>query len=119
MQEMKRQRVLIGARLQQARLRSGFTIEEAAAAADVEPLAVEAWERGRAMPCLVQLRELLQLYCVMACEILYETNPFAISREEAAELTRVSRSCSPAVQSKVDLLLTVMASPQDCAETRY
>jgi transcriptional regulator with XRE-family HTH domain len=109
--ELRLERALIGRRLRKARERAGCSIEEAAQLADVQPLAVQTWEKGKRTPCLVQLRMLLGLYGVTAFDVLFDENPYRIGRAEAAELLSVASKCSPAVQSRVELLIAVMGEP--------
>lgn len=106
---MQRQvRAEIGARMRSIRKRAHITVEEAAEAAGVQPLAVEKWERGASLPSLIELRELLPLYGVMACEVLYASNPLTFSPEESAELRAAAQVLSPALRARVDCLLAMM-----------
>lgn len=99
----------IGDRLRIVRERAHITLPEAAEAAGVQPLAVEKWERGASLPPLLEFRALLPLYGVMACEVLFDSNPLAFSQEEATELRGVAKALSPALRARVDCLLAMMA----------
>ena len=109
--ELKAQRALIGCRLRQARLRSRATVDEAAKAAGVQPLAVDRWEKGQALPCLVRFRSLLELYGVIPAEILFPENPYRLTRREAAELMALTRSSSPALRARIELWVTALVEP--------
>lgn len=109
--ELKLERALIGRRLRQARLRSNSTIEEAAVANGVQPLAVKRWETGKAMPCLVQFRTLLGLYGTVPCDLLFESNPFRLTRGQAAELLGLSRACSPQLRGWIEFLVSSIGEP--------
>jgi transcriptional regulator with XRE-family HTH domain len=113
--DRKSEMAQIGARLREARTRAGMTQEEAAAATGVKRPAVSNWEAGRNLPCLLQFRELLSLYGATAFQILFGPNPLTMTREEAQELSRAAVGFSPELQSKIDLLLTMLAktSPGD------
>jgi transcriptional regulator with XRE-family HTH domain len=99
----------IGARLRTVRLRAHFSVEEAAAAAGVQPLAIEKWERGGALPPLIEFRALLPLYGVTACEVLFDSSPLKFSQAEAAELRKAATSLSPALRARVDSVLGLLA----------
>lgn len=98
----------MGRRLLEARERAGMSREEAAEAADVQPPAIDAWERGRSMPCLVQFRALLAAYGVMPCQIMYARNPFELTRDEVSELSKAAIGFSPGLRARVDLLLALL-----------
>jgi transcriptional regulator with XRE-family HTH domain len=99
----------IGERLRAVRERAHISIQESAKAAGVQPLAVEKWERGSSLPPLLEFRALLPLYGVMACELLFDSNPLTFSQEEAVELRQAAKALSPALRARVDCLLAVMA----------
>lgn len=103
------ERALIGKRLQEARERAHISVSGAAESLGVQPLAVERWEKGVAMPSLLDLKGVLRLYGVMACDILFEVNPYELGPEEAAELSRHARSFSPALRAKVDCFVAMFA----------
>lgn len=109
---LKSQRALIGSRLRKARLRCSATVEEAAKAAGVQPLAVQRWEKGQALPCLVRFRDLLALYGVIPVEILFEENPYRLTRGQVTELLSLTRSCSPALRARIELWVTAVVEPQ-------
>lgn len=106
---MKSERIRIGLRLRSSRERAHITVEEAAAALEVQPLAIERWERGAALPTLLELRRILAHYGVMACTILFEVNPWELPQDEAAELARAAKNFSPGLKARVDVLLAMMA----------
>lgn len=103
----KTEKARIGARLRVVRERAHITVEDAASAAGVQPLAVTKWERGAAQPSLVELRALMEAYGCMACDILYEENPWRLTTEESAELGRAVRGSSQRLRARVDLFLTM------------
>jgi transcriptional regulator with XRE-family HTH domain len=103
------ERALIGKRLRAARERAHISVAGAAESLGVQPLAVERWEKGAAMPSLIDLKGILQLYGVMACDILFEVNPFELRPMEAAELSRHARGFSPALRARVDCFLAMFA----------
>lgn len=105
----KDERASIGRRLQEARERAHISVPDAATALGVQPLAVERWERGAAMPSLIDFKGVLQLYGVMACEILFEVNPHEIPPDQAAELARHAKGFSPALRARIDCLLAIFA----------
>lgn len=107
MSNQKSERAKVGARLRAARERAHVTVEDAAASAEVQPLAIQKWERGTSLPSLLELRALLQTYGCMACDILFDMNPWTITSEQGAELIRASRDLSPGLRAKVDLLLAM------------
>lgn len=109
----KQERVKIGERLQAVRERAHLSVEDAAEAAGVLPLAVKKWERGAALPSLIEFRQLLPLYGVMACELLFDMNPWTLTPEQAGELARASKSFSPELRTKVDTLLAMMAHAKE------
>jgi transcriptional regulator with XRE-family HTH domain len=97
----------IGARLKAARLTAHISVEDAAAEAGVQPIAILRWEKGSALPNLVQFRTLLGTYGVMACDVLYADNPWRLGRAEAAELSRAAEGFSPALRARMQLLLAM------------
>jgi transcriptional regulator with XRE-family HTH domain len=103
----KTERAQIGMRLRTARERAHISIEDAAEAIGVQPLAVAKWERGTALPGLIEFRALLQTYGCMACDILFEENPWTLTPDQAAELVRVTRGASPSLRAKVDVALAM------------
>lgn len=105
----KSERVLIGKRLQKARQRAHISVAGAAESLGVQPLAIERWERGAALPSLMDLREILPLYGVMACDLLFEVNPLELPPDQAAELARHARGFSPALRARVDCFLAMFA----------
>lgn len=109
MSNQKIEKARIGERLREARERAHITIDEAAQAAGVQPLAVEKWERGASLPTLVQFRDLLPLYGVMACQVLFEDNPMELTPEQSGELLRAARDFSPGLRSRLDVLLATFA----------
>lgn len=109
----KQDKMQIGRRLRGARERAHIHVNEAARAAGVQPLAVEKWERGTAMPTLLELRALLELYGVMACEILFDSNPIELSADQATELSRAAKDFSPGLRARVDLLLAMLSAGKE------
>lgn len=111
----KQVKLQIGDRLRTVRERAHITIAEAAEAAGVQPLAVEKWERGTSLPPLLEFRALLPVYGVMACELLFDSNPLTFSTEEAAELRGAAKALSPALRARVDCLLAMMSPGREPA----
>jgi transcriptional regulator with XRE-family HTH domain len=111
MNSQRVERAQIGGRLRDARCRARVSVEDAAKAANVQPLAVKKWEKGGSLPSLLEFRELLPLYGVMACQVLFEDSPIELSREQAAELARAP--LSPALRLKVDVLLAMLARARE------
>lgn len=105
----------IGDRLRTVRERAHISIADAAKAAGVQPLAVEKWERGAALPPLLEFRALLPVYGVMACEVLFDSNPLSFTRDESVELAHAARSLSPGLRSRVDILLAMMGQAREPA----
>lgn len=105
----KQLKAQIGERLRTVRERAHITVSEAARAAGVQPLAVEKWERGVSLPPLLEFRALLPVYGVMACELLFDSNPLTFSQEEAAELRQAVKPLSPSLRARVDCMLALMA----------
>lgn len=105
----KQDKERIGRRLREVRERAHIPVVEAAETAGVQPLAVEKWERGTSLPSLLEFRALLGLYGVMACEVLYDSNPIELAPEQAAELSRAARHFSPGLRTRVDFLLATLA----------
>lgn len=118
MQQVKQERALIGRRLRDARERAGISREEAAEVAEVQTTAIDAWERGRSAPSLVQFRELCGLYGVLACHILLGVSPYGLSQEDAKELALAARAFSPGLQAKVGLLLALATVGTSQAEAQ-
>jgi transcriptional regulator with XRE-family HTH domain len=114
-QKTRGERALIGARLKDLRERAHIGIADAAKAAEVQPVAVEKWERGAALPSVLELRELVQCYGVMPCEVLFERNPWELDSEAAGELARAARNFSPSLRAKIDCLLAMMARGKEPA----
>lgn len=113
MHVQKKERVMIGERLRAARERAHLTLDEAAGATGVLPLAIQKWERGAAMPSLIEFRQLLPLYGVMACELLFDVNPWELTPEQSSELAQAAKSFSPSLRTKVDTLLAMMAKAKE------
>lgn len=63
------------------------------------------------MPNLFQFKILLELYGVMGYDILFEENPLRMTKEEASELGRASEAFSPALRSRVTLMLAILGKP--------
>jgi transcriptional regulator with XRE-family HTH domain len=103
------ERALVGRRLQAARKRAHISVEEAAKALGVQPVAIDRWERGASLPSLIEFKAVLQLYGVMACEVLFEANPFELSPEHASELAQRAKAFSPGLRSRIDFLLAFFA----------
>jgi transcriptional regulator with XRE-family HTH domain len=97
----------LAARLRRARLDAHISVEDAALAADVQPIAIRRWEKGSALPNLVQFRQLLEVYGVTACDVLYADNPWRLPPAEAAELAQAARLFSPRLRARMDLLLAM------------
>jgi transcriptional regulator with XRE-family HTH domain len=111
----KQEREKIGRRLREVRERAHIQLVEAAEAAGVQPLAIEKWERGTSLPTLIEFRALLPLYGVMACEVLFDSNPLTLSQEDAQELARASKSMSPSLRARVDWILATMSQGREPA----
>lgn len=105
----KTEREQIGRRLQAARTSAHISIQDAAQALDVQPLAIERWERGAALPSLVEFKWVLELYGVMACDVLFDVNPYLLSPEHSAELTHEARTFTPSLRSRIDSLVAMLA----------
>jgi transcriptional regulator with XRE-family HTH domain len=111
----KGEKVRIAQRLKAARERAHLEVEDAAAAVGVLPLAIAKWERGVTLPSLLEFRQLLPVYGVMACEVLFDRNPWALSQEQAAELARAAKGFTPELRVKVDTLLAMIAQAKEPA----
>lgn len=109
MNKQKSVRTEIAGRLRAARTRAHLSLEDAARAVNVQPLAIKKWERGASLPSLLELRDLLPLYGVMAGEVLFEGSPIRLSPEQAAELRTAAAQCSPGLRCRLDLILSVAA----------
>jgi transcriptional regulator with XRE-family HTH domain len=109
MDNQKQEKAAIGKRLRAIRQRAHISVEEAAQAATVQPLAVQKWEKGTALPSLLEFRALLQLYGVMACEVLFETSPIELSAEHVSELSKAAANFTPGLRARVDYLLAIFA----------
>jgi transcriptional regulator with XRE-family HTH domain len=107
--QKKEAKALLGSRLRAARERAHLSTDDAAEAAEVQPVAVRRWEKGTSLPSLLEFRLLLQAYGIMACDILYEENPWQLTAEQATELARAAREFSPGLRARVDLLLAMHA----------
>lgn len=105
MNNQKQERTKIAGRLKAARERAHISVEDAAELAGVQPVAVLRWEKGASLPSLVEFRALLEGYGIIACEVLYDENPWALTKEMASELRRVCRDLSPDLQARVTLYL--------------
>lgn len=103
------ERVTIGRRLKGVRERAHIGIADAAASLGVQPLAIERWERGAALPSLVEFKAVLELYGVAACDVLFESNPYTLSAEEASELSQHAKGFSATLRVRVDCLLAMLA----------
>jgi transcriptional regulator with XRE-family HTH domain len=103
----KTEKAAIAVRLIAARERAGVTKEEAAEAAGVQPAAVSAWERGTALPTLLQLKGLIQCYGVTSHQVLFGCTFLQFTGDEAIELARASRALSPPLRLKLDVLLAI------------
>jgi transcriptional regulator with XRE-family HTH domain len=99
----------LAVRLKAARERAHISVEDAASAAGVQPIAIRRWERGSTLPSLLEFRLLLQAYGVMACDVLFDDSPWALSPSQAAELSHAARNFSPSLRVRMDLLLTMHA----------
>lgn len=108
-EKTKGERALIGARLKAARERAHIGVDDAAKAAVVQPLAIEKWERGAALPSLVEFKRLLEAYGATGSEVLYDVNPMEIAPDLVAELARAARAFSPELRAKVDCLIAMSA----------
>lgn len=109
MENQRAEKANIGRRLRAIRERAHFTIAEAAKAAGVQPLAVQKWERGTALPSIIELRELMTLYGVMAYDILYDISPLEIGPEQVRELVQASKSFSPSLRARIDFILAMFS----------
>lgn len=113
MERTRKEKAMIGARLREARERAKVTKEEAAEAASVQTAAVTAWERGTALPTLIQFKGLLPLYGVMSYQVLFGCMPLELLPEEAMELARAARTLTPRLRVKMDTLLAILARAKD------
>lgn len=105
----RREKVAIGQRLRLARERAQATMEEAAEAADVQAVAIRAWEAGRTLPNLAQFRGLLTAYGDTGYKILFGANPFEIPEDELRELEQIVRQHgSTALKRRVTMLVTLL-----------
>jgi transcriptional regulator with XRE-family HTH domain len=109
----KSERALIGRRLQEVRERAHISVADAAKALEVQPLAIERWERGAALPSLLEFKRVLVLYGVMACEVLFEVNPLELPPDQAAELAQKAKGFSPGLRARVDCLLAMFAKGRE------
>lgn len=109
MEESKREKALIGARLRSARLSAQVSKEEAAAAAGAQISAVDAWERGSCLPTLTQFRGLLTCYGELAHRILFGSHPLSMSTAEVRELALAAKSFSPGLRAKMELMVSLLA----------
>lgn len=102
---MRRDKAIIGARLREARETAMISKEDAAESANVQVSAITAWERGTAMPNLVQVRGLLACYGLSGFKLLFGANPVELSKEEALELA--SAKFSPSLRMKMDVVIAL------------
>lgn len=102
---MKRDKAIIGARLREAREMAKVTKEDAAEAAGVQTAAITAWERGTALPNLVQVRGLLTSYGMSGFKLLFGSCPIELTQDEARELANVA--LSPRLRVKMDVVLAL------------
>lgn len=109
----KIEKVRVAQRLKAARERAHLEVEDVAEAVGVLPLAVTRWEKGVTLPSLLELRQLLPIYGVVACEILYDRNPWELTPEQAGELSRAAKTFTPELRVKVDTLLAMMAKAKE------
>jgi transcriptional regulator with XRE-family HTH domain len=109
MQNTKEDRVRLGARMRAARVRAHISVQDAAVSLGVQPIAIDRWERGLAMPSLVDFTRILPVYGVMACELLFERNPLELPPDQAAELAQAAKQFSPGLRTRVDCLLAMLA----------
>lgn len=109
MKSNKAERAQIGERLRAARERAHISVADAAISLGVQPLAIERWERGAALPSLIEFKGVLQLYGVMACDLLFDVNPFELAPDQASELARHAKAFSAGLRARIDCLLAVMA----------
>jgi hypothetical protein len=49
----------------------------------------------------------------MACEILFETSPIALTAGHVTELSRAAASFSPGLRARVDYLLAIFAQGKE------
>lgn len=98
-------------RLRDFRLWAGCSERESAAAAGVPLAAYRAWERGTTMPSLFQFRDLMTRFGTNGYQVLHGAYPFQFTRAEGRELLLAAKTFSPALRSRVDLLLAMMAEP--------
>lgn len=115
MAQRKQDKAVIAARLRCVRERAHITIEDAAEAIKVQPLAVEKWERGSSLPSLLEFRALMELYGIMPALVLYGAHPLDLSAEQCAELLRHAKQFSPGLQAKVHLLLAIVGPGKEPA----
>lgn len=99
---------MMGARLREARESAGITKEHAAESAGAQVSAVTAWERGTALPTLVQVKGLLACYGMSPHQLLFGSTPVQFTPAEAAHLARASHGFGAKLRVKVDLLLTLI-----------
>jgi transcriptional regulator with XRE-family HTH domain len=110
MDVQKTTKAQLAARLKAARERAHISVEDAAAAAGVQPVAVRRWERGTAaLPSLIEFTQLLHAYGVTASDVLYDEGPRMLSSQQAIELAQAARQFSPSLRARVDVLLAMHA----------
>jgi transcriptional regulator with XRE-family HTH domain len=108
MPHRKQEKERLAQRLKQARERAHVSLEDAAEAASVQPLAVEKWESGKSLPGLLEFRSLMECYGTMPAYVLYAAHPLELSAEQCAELAKVSKQLSPGLQAKLSVLLAIV-----------
>lgn len=96
--------VLIGTRLQKARLQAGLEVKEVARSLGVRHTAVVKWEAGLASPCLLHFRDLLPLYGVASHQVLFGQPLFELTDDQARELSTAAAAFSPALRAKALLI---------------
>lgn len=107
------ERMEIGRRLREARERAHISAADASERLGVQPLAVDRWERGAAMPSLIDFKGVLQLYGVMACDILFDVNPYELAPSHVAELTRHAKNFTPSLQARMDTFMAMFAKGKE------
>lgn len=110
----RRESARIGGRLQLARQQTGASQLAVAQALGVTRSTISNWESGRNQPSLLQFRALLTMYSALPNMILYGSHRASLSRAVRLELIAlVERHGSIGLQSKIDMLLSVLPVADD------
>lgn len=109
MSNNRAERVLIGRRLQEARVTAHISVADAAESLGVQPLAIERWERGAAMPSLIDFKRVLELYGVMPADVLFGASQYELPPHLASELAQHAKGFSSGLRSRIDCFLALFA----------